>query len=84
MTHSGLAYVGDHKSRVHVYAVRIGTEVATYEIGPHLKVIWSSNVVDKDYRVYFAGQNGHVYGVSPAGWCCLTSASARRSTPTRH
>jgi outer membrane protein assembly factor BamB len=67
VTHSGLAYVGDHKSRVHVYDVRTGTEVATYEIGPHLKGIWSSTVVDKDYRVYFAGQNGHVYGVSPAG-----------------
>ena len=67
VTHSGLAYVGDHKSRVHVYDVRTGTEVATYEIGQHLTEIWSSNVVDKDYRVYFAGQNGHVYGVSPTG-----------------
>jgi outer membrane protein assembly factor BamB len=67
VTHSGLAYVGDHTSRVHVYDVRTGTEVATYEIGRHLTAIWSSTVVDKDYRVYFAGQNGHVYGVSPAG-----------------
>jgi outer membrane protein assembly factor BamB len=67
VTRSGLAYVGDHKSRVHVYDVRTGTEVATYEIGPPPTLIWSSTVVDKDYRVYFAGQNGHVYGVSPAG-----------------
>jgi outer membrane protein assembly factor BamB len=52
---------------VHVYNVRTGTEVATYQIGPHITEIWSSTVVDKDYRVYFAGQNGHVYGVSPAG-----------------
>jgi outer membrane protein assembly factor BamB len=67
VTHSGLAYVADHKSRVHVYDVHTGTEVATYQIGPHLTEIWSSTVVDKDYRVYFGGQNGHVYGVSPAG-----------------
>jgi outer membrane protein assembly factor BamB len=67
VTQSGLAYVGDHKSRVHVYDVRSGAEVATYQIGPHITEIWSSTVVDKDYRVYFAGQNGHVYGVSPAG-----------------
>jgi outer membrane protein assembly factor BamB len=67
VTNSGFAYVADHKSRVHVYDVRTGTEVATYEIGPHLTEIWSSTVVDKDYRVYFAGQNGHVYGVSPTG-----------------
>jgi outer membrane protein assembly factor BamB len=66
VTNSGLAYVGDHKSRVHVYDVSTGTEVATYQIAPPT-LIWSSNVVDKDYRVYFAGQNGHVYGVSPAG-----------------
>jgi outer membrane protein assembly factor BamB len=50
-----------------VYDVRTGTEVGTYEIGQHLTLIWSSNVIDKDYRVYFAGQNGHVYGVSQAG-----------------
>ncbi|HTU75858.1 MAG TPA: PQQ-binding-like beta-propeller repeat protein [Trebonia sp.] len=67
VTQSGLAYVADHKSRVHVYEVRTGTEVATYQIGPHVTQIWSSTVVDKDYRVYFAGQNGHVYGVSSAG-----------------
>jgi outer membrane protein assembly factor BamB len=67
VTHSGLAYVADHTSRVHVYDVRTGTEVATYEIGPPPTLIWSSTVVDKDYRVYFAGRNGHVYGVSRAG-----------------
>lgn len=67
VTGSGLAYVGDHKGRVHVYDVRTGTEVATYRIEPHITEIWSSNVVDNHYRVYFAGQNGHVYGVSPAG-----------------
>jgi outer membrane protein assembly factor BamB len=32
VTHSGLAYVGDHKSRVHVYNVRTGTEVATLRL----------------------------------------------------
>ncbi|HSZ43523.1 MAG TPA: PQQ-binding-like beta-propeller repeat protein [Trebonia sp.] len=67
VTRTGLAYVGDHKGRVHVYDVRTGAEVATYQIAPHITEIWSSTVVDKDYRVYFAGQNGHVYGVSPAG-----------------
>jgi outer membrane protein assembly factor BamB len=67
VTDTGLAYVGDHKSRVHVYDVRTGTEVATYQIGPPPTLIWSSTVIDKDYRVYFAGHNGHVYGVSPAG-----------------
>jgi outer membrane protein assembly factor BamB len=67
VTHSGLAYVGDHKGRVHVYDTRTGAELATYQIGPHITEIWSSTVVDKDYRVYFGGQNGHVYGVSPTG-----------------
>ena len=67
VTASGLAYVADHSSQVHVYDVRTGTERATYEIGRQLRGIWSSTVVDKDYRVYFAGQNGHVYGVSPTG-----------------
>lgn len=66
VTNSGLAYVGDHRSRVHVYDVRTGTEVATYKLR-RLTEIWSSTVVDKDYRVYFADQTDHVYGVSPAG-----------------
>jgi len=65
VTGSGLAYVADHGSRVHVYDTSTGAERATYRIGG--TQIWSSTVVDKDYRVYFAGQNGHVYGVSAAG-----------------
>jgi outer membrane protein assembly factor BamB len=65
VTASGLAYEADHGSQVHVYDARTGAEQATYRIGG--TQIWSSTVVDKDYRVYFAGQNGHVYGVSPAG-----------------
>ena len=65
VTASGLAYVADHSSQVHVYDVRTGTDRATYRIGG--AEIWSSTVVDKDYRVYFADQNGNVYGVSPAG-----------------
>ena len=67
VTRSGLAYVGDHKAHIHVYNVATGKEVATYQIRPHITEIWSSNVIDKDYRVYFAGQNGRVYGLSPAG-----------------
>jgi outer membrane protein assembly factor BamB len=65
VTASGLAYEADHGSQVHVYDVHTGAERATYRIGG--TQIWSSTVVDKDYRVYFAGQNGHVFGVSPAG-----------------
>jgi outer membrane protein assembly factor BamB len=65
VTASGLAYVADHSSQVHVYDVRTGTDRATYRIGG--AEIWSSTVVDKDYRTYFADQNGNVYGVSPAG-----------------
>lgn len=65
VTASGLAYVADHSGTVHVFAVASGGQRAAYHSGN--AQIWSSTVIDRDYRVYFAGQNGHVYGVSPAG-----------------
>jgi outer membrane protein assembly factor BamB len=65
VTNSGLAYVADHDGRVHVFDVRTGAEAASYRI-PGTE-IWSSTVVDRDYRVYFGGQNGHAYGVDAAG-----------------
>jgi outer membrane protein assembly factor BamB len=65
VTAAGLAYIGDHQGRVHVYDVRTGREVATYRAAKTL--IWSSTVLDRDYRVYFGGQNGHAYGLDPDG-----------------
>jgi outer membrane protein assembly factor BamB len=29
--------------------------------------IWSSTVVDRSYRLYYANQAGHVYGLAPSG-----------------
>lgn len=65
VTATGLAYVADHSGRVHVLDTATGTERGTYRVTA--TQIWSSTVVDKNYRVYFGGQNGHVYGVSPGG-----------------
>ena len=65
VTASGLAYVADHSGTVHVFDATTGTEKAAYRIGG--TQIWSSTVVDRNYRVYFGGQNGHVYGLSAAG-----------------
>jgi outer membrane protein assembly factor BamB len=65
VTATGLAFVADHSGRVHVFDVGTGTERGTYRVTN--TEIWTSTVVDRDYRVYFGGQNGHVYGVSPSG-----------------
>lgn len=65
VTVSGLAYVGDHAGRVHVFDVGNGSEAATYRVGPGQ--IWSSTVVDRTYRLYFAGQDGHAFGVDSGG-----------------
>ncbi|HEY4024203.1 MAG TPA: PQQ-binding-like beta-propeller repeat protein, partial [Pseudonocardiaceae bacterium] len=65
VTATGLAYVADHSGQIHVLDTRTGTERGTYLVTK--TQIWSSTVVDKDYRVYFGGQNGHVYGLSPTG-----------------
>lgn len=65
VTATGLAYVADHSGTVHVLDTATGAERDTYRVTK--TQIWSSTILDKDYRVYFGGQNGHVYGVSPAG-----------------
>lgn len=65
VTGSGLAYVGDHSGRIHVYDVRTGQEAATYMVSG--AQVWSSVVVDRGYRVYFAGQDGHAHGLGPDG-----------------
>jgi outer membrane protein assembly factor BamB len=65
VTATGLAYVADHSGAVHVLDTATGTERGTYRVTK--TQIWSSTVLDKDYRVYFGGQNGHAYGVSPTG-----------------
>lgn len=65
VTATGLAYVADHSGTVHVLDTANGAERGSYRVAK--AQIWSSTVVDKDYRVYFGGQNGHVYGVSPSG-----------------
>jgi outer membrane protein assembly factor BamB len=65
VTASGLAYVADHAGLVHVLDVRTGAETTRY--GPVGAQLWSSPVVDRAYRVYVAGQNGHAYGFTPDG-----------------
>jgi outer membrane protein assembly factor BamB len=65
VTATGLAYVADHAGLVHVLDVRTGAETTRY--GPLGAQIWSSPVVDRAYRVYVAGQNGHAYGFAPDG-----------------
>jgi outer membrane protein assembly factor BamB len=65
VTAAGLAYIGDNNGQVHVFDVDTGAEQGKYLTAN--TNVWSSTVVDKDYRVYFGGQNGHFYGVSPAG-----------------
>jgi outer membrane protein assembly factor BamB len=61
----GLAYVADHSGRVQVWETRSGRRVASF--GPVRAQIWSSTVVDKDYRLYFGTQNGRVLGLRPDG-----------------
>lgn len=65
VTAAGLAYIGDHQGKVNVFDVHTGSQVATYRVTKTL--IWSSTVVDRDYRVYFGGQNGHAYGLDAHG-----------------
>lgn len=65
VTATGLAYVADHAELVHVFDVHSGSEVARY--GPVGAQIWSSTVVDRAYRVYLGGQNGHAYGFDAQG-----------------
>lgn len=65
VTTSGLAYVGDHTGRVHVFDIADGAEAATYRVGPGQ--IWSSTALDRTYRLYFASQDGHVFGVDSGG-----------------
>lgn len=65
VTASGLAYVGDHSGRVHVLDARTGREAATYQVSG--AQVWSSVVVDRSYRLYHAGQDGHAHGLDPDG-----------------
>jgi outer membrane protein assembly factor BamB len=61
----GLAYVGDHSGRVQVWETSTGRRVASF--GPLPAQIWSSTVLDKDYRLYFGTQDGHALGLAPDG-----------------
>ncbi|QRP50173.1 PQQ-binding-like beta-propeller repeat protein [Amycolatopsis sp. FDAARGOS 1241] len=65
VTATGLAYVADHSGQVHVLDAGSGREKTHY--GPIGAQIWSSTVLDRDYRVYFGGQNGHAYGFDRGG-----------------
>jgi len=65
VTDTGLAYVGDHSGTVHVFRVGDGSEAASYRRSAGQ--IWSSTVLDDRYRLYFATQTGHVFGLDPAG-----------------
>ena len=63
--HHQRAGLGDHTGRVHVFDIADGAEAATYRVGPGQ--IWSSTVLDRTYRLYFASQDGHVFGVDSGG-----------------
>jgi outer membrane protein assembly factor BamB len=65
VTATGIAYVADHTGVVHVFDVATGTEAGRY--GPIDGQIWSSTIVDRAYRLYFGGQNGHAYGYDGDG-----------------
>jgi outer membrane protein assembly factor BamB len=65
VTATGLAYVADHSGQIHVFDVGTGAQRGDFRVAK--TEIWSSTVLDKDHRVYFGGQNGHVYGLSPTG-----------------
>lgn len=57
--------MADHSGLVHTFDVRAGAETARY--GPIQGQIWSSTIVDRAYRLYFSGQNGHAYGFDGDG-----------------
>jgi len=61
VTASGLAYLGDHHGNVHAFDTRTGATVANYHVGAE---IWSAPIIDKDYNLYIAGQDGHVHGLA--------------------
>lgn len=65
VTASGLAYVGDHGGTVTAFDVRTGAVVKSYKVNG--QEIWSSTVVDRSYRLYYANQAGHVFGLAPDG-----------------
>ena len=65
VTATGLAYVADHSGTDTRFRHR--HRGPTPNLSGDKTEIWSSTVLDRDHRVYFGGQNGHVYGVSPAG-----------------
>ncbi|MEV6611123.1 PQQ-binding-like beta-propeller repeat protein [Kutzneria sp. NPDC051319] len=65
VTTTGLAYVGDHGGKVTAFDVRTGSVVKSYRLNG--AEIWSSTVLDRAYRLYYATQTGHVYGLAPDG-----------------
>jgi outer membrane protein assembly factor BamB len=65
VTASGLAYVGDHGGTVTAFDTHTGAVVRSYRLNG--AEIWSSTILDSHYRLYYATQAGHVYGLSPDG-----------------
>ncbi len=65
VTGTGLAYVGDHSGAVHVFRIADGSQVADYHAAR--AEIWSSTIVDKNYRVYLGTQSGHALGLDSKG-----------------
>ncbi|GAA3437161.1 PQQ-binding-like beta-propeller repeat protein [Kutzneria kofuensis] len=70
VTASGLAYVGDHGGTVTAFDVRTGSVVKSYRVNG--QEIWSSTVLDRNYRLYYANQAGDVYGLARTAVCCST------------
>jgi outer membrane protein assembly factor BamB len=65
VTGSGLAYVGGHSGTVHVFRIDDGARVAEYR-APGAQ-IWSSTILDRNYRGYLGTQSGHALGLDPKG-----------------
>jgi outer membrane protein assembly factor BamB len=61
----GLAYVADHSGRVQAWDTRTGHRAASF--GPVGAQIWSSTILDRDYRLYLGTQDGHALGLAPDG-----------------
>jgi len=81
VTATGLAYLDDHHGYVHTFDSAPKLQVASYYVGSE---IWSAPVIDQDYDLYIAAQDGHVHGLTPRGRSCFNWTWEAGSIPIRH
>ncbi|MEO5710749.1 MAG: PQQ-binding-like beta-propeller repeat protein [Nocardioidaceae bacterium] len=77
VTEDGLAYVGEHNDRVHVFDVADGREVGLFpttvtEVDGKTRV-WTSVVVDATHAFFFATRTHYLVGVRPDGTRLFTT-----------